>query len=430
MTQLKYLLFTGVLIAIFYVFKTIPAVTGGLLPESVFLTGIILLASYLFATSLKKVKLPRLTGYMLLGIIIGPMGLNFLGYEMLEQLKIIENLAISFIAITAGGELKFSRFRSKLKSIGLVLGGQILTVFFGLLVLTLILADYIPFLAKFESTTVMGLALLFAGTAVSLSPATVIGIVTELNAKGRVTQLILAITVINSILIVIFFPVIMTLAKFYISGGSEFNFQILTSLLLKIVLTFLVGIAIGIVVIFYLKKVSSERALFLIGVATVISELNTLFSFDILLVSMIVGIVVDNFSEQGDTLINEVERSSLPLYILFFCFAGAALHLDTMREAFIFTFFLVLARMGLFFIGSYAGGRLAGETQHVQVKSWLGFVGQAGIAIGLATIVQKAIPGPIGQSFKTILIASVVINELIGPILLKYLLINSKESNR
>jgi hypothetical protein len=104
------------------------------------------------------------------------------------------------------------------------------------------------------------------------------------------------------------------------------------------------------------------------------------------------------------------------------------LHLDLILEVLPITIFLVLLRQALIFIGNYAGAVVAKEDNLVKNYSWLGYAGQAGIALGLALIIERTFPGNIGKIFLTIMIATIVINELIGPILFKYVLIKAKES--
>lgn len=405
---------------LFTPFHNIPA-------ESTILTGLILLGAYLFALIINKWSFPKLTGYMILGIIIGPIGFNFLNNEIMSQLKVLESMALSFIALTAGGEFKFKQIRKFSKTITFLLSGQILFVFVGLIVLINLIAGQIPYLSSLNPELLFGFSIILAGIAVSKSPATTIGIITELNAKGKVTEIVLSTTVVKSILLVISFPLIVAWAKLYLVKDTVLNFELIGKLSLNIFGSIALGIILGIVIIWYLKLVKVEKTIFMLGISLVITAVSALLNFEILLISIITGIIVENFSKQGESLIEAIEGSSLPLYIIFFCFAGAGLHLETLKNALSLTLILVLARLIFIFIGNYIGGYLAGEDKMVINYSWLGFIGQAGIAVGLATLIESSFPGEIGNHIKTILIATVVINEFLGPILFKYLLFKANE---
>lgn len=419
------------ILAVYYITRLLGTDSHNVvLAESTILTGVVLLGAYMMALLVKKTSLPKLTGYMLLGILIGPAGLNFLNHESLGRLHFLEELALSFIAITAGGEFKYEKIKKNLKSVLMLLSGQVVFVFIGLLGLLIIFSNYIPFMSDLELNLIIGFSILFAGTAVSKSPATTMGIIVELKARGRLTDLILSITVLKSILLVLAFPLLVGWAKIYLIKGAMINKALINSVAIQIFGSVLLGILVGYIIIFYLKYIGKEKTLFLLGVAIVITELSTLFSMEILLASIVVGIVVQNFSEEGDKLIRSIEESSLPLYIIFFTFAGAGLHLDTLKEAFGLTIFLVTLRLLFIYLGNLSGAILAREDKAVKNLSWMGFVGQAGIALGLGIVIEKAFPGGLGTSFKTILIGSVVINELMGPVFFKYVLVKSGEAEK
>ncbi len=396
--------------------------------EAALIMGLVLITAYLAALLLKRLQLPRLTGYMLLGLAVGPAGLNFLSHDLLQQLHFLEELALSFIALTAGGEFKYSRIKKFLKSVVSQLLGQLNTVFVGILFLLLLLAGYLPFLKDLEADMVFGFSILFAATALSTSPAVTIGIITELRARGYVTERVLSITILKSITLVIIFPLIIAWAKLYLVPGTAINTELFLAVATQIFGSILFGVLVGGIIILYLKYVKTEQSLFLLGTAIVIVEFTPMLNMEVLLTSIIAGIVVENFSKKGEALIENIEKSSLPLYIIFFGFAGAGLHIDAIVQAFVLTVVLVVFRMLFLYIGNYLGAVIAGEKKIIKNISWLGYMGQAGIAVGLGTIIEKTFPGPIGSSFKTILIASVVINELFGPILFKYLLVYAKES--
>ena len=398
--------------------------------EAALIMGLVLITAYLAALLLKRLQLPRLTGYMLLGLAVGPAGLNFLSKDLLHQLYFLEELALSFIALTAGGEFKYRRIKKFIKSVIAQLTGQLSVVFIGILGLLLWFSDYLPFLKDLESEMLFGFSILFAATALSTSPAVTIGIITELRARGYVTERVLSITILKSITLVIFFPLIIAWAKLYLLPHTVINLDLLISVATQIFGSILFGVLVGLVIIVYLKYIDIEQSLFLLGTAIVIVEFTSILNMEVLLTSIIAGIVVENFSKKGEAFIENIEKSSLPLYIIFFGFAGAGLHIDAIVKAFVLTVVLVVFRMLFLYIGTYLGALAVAEKKIIKNVSWLGYMGQAGIAVGLGTIIEKTFPGPIGSSFKTILIASVVINELFGPILFKYVLIRAKESTK
>lgn len=418
------------LLVLFSFIKYVVNYDGDLSAETTMLTGIMLLSSYLLAISLKDIKLPKLSGYMLMGIVLGPIGLNFLTHDILDNLKFLENLALSFIAITAGGEFKRERVRKILKSVIYLIVGQSVFVFVGLFILIIFLAEYIPYLARLDSGLLIGFAIMFAGTATAKSPAITIGIITELKSKGKMTDMVLAVTVIKSILLILLFPFMISAAKIFIIEGTVINIGMLSELSVQFMSSIGLGTILGVLTIIYIKYINKEVSLFLLGIAIIIMEISALFNVEILLASLVTGIIVENFSKHGDSLIQGIEGSSLPLYIIFFCFAGADLHLGTLKQALLLTTLLVLGRLVFIYAGNYVGALLAGENRNIKNLSWMGFVGQAGIAVGLATIIENTFPGAVGQQLKTILIATVVINELIGPIFFKYILIKSGETQK
>ena len=395
---------------------------------STLVVGIMLLTSYLFSNLVKTIKLPRLSGYMLMGVILGTSGIGVLTDEIVDNLQFLENLALSFIALTAGGELKFSQVKTYKKSIIYILISQMIIIFLGMFVVFYLISGYIPFLAGLNQYMILGLAILFAGTSLSTSPATAIGIITELQSEGKTTNIVFIITVLKALLLILFFPIIITLSKQFYLESISFNLSLLYNITFQLMASVVTGIVMGGIIIWYFKKVKVEMSLFLLGITLAITEVSSLFGLEVLLTSLVTGIVVQNCSSHGQKLISGIEIFSLPIYVIFFCFAGASLHLEFLSEALFITFILVIARFLLNYAGNYAGAVLAREDRFIKNYSWMGYIGQAGIALGLGTIIEQNLPDQIGDYFLTILISTVVINEMMGPILLKYIFVKSGEA--
>jgi Kef-type K+ transport system membrane component KefB len=421
------ILFILVLFVIFFLISNLPVELKSH-EISTLLVGVMLLTSYLFADVLKKIKLPKLTGYMIMGVILGSTGVGFLTSTIMEELQFLENLALCFIALTAGGELRFNILKDLKKSILLILSAQILVIFWGMFFSFILIAGYVPYISQLDSNIKIVLAILFAGIALSKSPATTIGIITEISAHGKITNLVLSVTVLRSIFLIIVFPIALSYTKLLLFEHSQFNLSLLIEISFQLIGSMVMGIIIGILIIWYLKNIRIEISIFLIAVALVITEISSLMGLEILLTSMVTGIVVRNFSKQGGELISSMEIFSLPIYVIFFCFAGASLRIDVLSKAGIITAFLVIIRFFLSYLGNYFGAMLAKEDKVVQNVSWMGYIGQAGIALGVGIIIEKNLPVYISSYFFTVLISTVVINEMIGPILLKYALVKAKEA--
>jgi Kef-type K+ transport system membrane component KefB len=214
----------------------------------------------------------------------------------------------------------------------------------------------------------------------------------------------------------------------FTSGPDAAETDLIPKFMYQFAKSILTGVIFGALIIWYLKKVKVEISIFLFAITLAISELGFIFEFDVLLTAMICGIIVQNYSSRGDDLIKGIEIFSLPVYVIFFCFAGASLHLEVLGKALYLTFFLVIVRLVLNFLGNYIGAAFAGETRDVKKYSWMGYIGQAGIALGLGIIIEKSLPAQYGNFFITILISTVVINELIGPILLKLTFEKARET--
>jgi Kef-type K+ transport system membrane component KefB len=366
---------------------------------------------------------------MLIGIISGPYILNMVSPQIIARLEFLESLALSFIALNAGGEFRLKQFASNRKGIIYILIFQIIVVFVGAGLAFWVIGKYLDFLSHVTNEIIFGFAILFATVSVSKSPATTIGIITELNAKGKTTDTILSVTILKSIVIVLIFPLLIGWAKMYLQVAETSNIDSILPAFYQILGSIITGLIVGLLTVFYLSKTREGVGLYLLGIALILAELSSLIGLEILLSSMIVGIVVQNFSKHGNSMIKGLELFSLPIYISFFFFTGARLHLDVVSGAILITLFLVIARMLLIYLGTFLGAKLANESKINKNYSWMGYIGQAGIALGLSVLIEKSFPGMIGESFIAIVIATVVINELIGPILFKYVLNKAKETN-
>ena len=142
---------------------------------------------------------------------------------------------------------------------------------------------------------------------------------------------------------------------------------------------------------------------------------------------MIAGFVIENFTDRGGDLIQAVERYSLPVFIVFFAINGANLDWSLLANVWPLVVLLVAVRIAAIWLGTSVGSSIAGDEAPIRRNLWLGFLTQAGVTLGLATLIEARIPG-MGTQIKTIVIAMIAINQVVGPLAFRFGLFRSGEA--
>jgi Kef-type K+ transport system membrane component KefB len=169
--------------------------------------------------------------------------------------------------------------------------------------------------------------------------------------------------------------------------------------------------------------------IFILGVAFFTYQISHNYGYHPLLICLVAGFLVENFSPHGDRFIQAIEKTSLPVFVVFFAISGASLNIDALRSSWVLALICVCWRALLKFVGTYTGASLVKEEHRVRTLSWAGFISQAGVALGLAILVEENFPQWEGL-FLSLVIAIIAINQIIGPVLLQKLLIKVQEVGR
>jgi trehalose-6-phosphate synthase len=179
------------------------------------------------------------------------------------------------------------------------------------------------------------------------------------------------------------------------------------------------GVLIGVTFALYLRYVGREVALVLLAVCAVLSQVGTTQQLQPLLAALAAGIVIENLAvAQGDSLRAAVRRGAPPVLVVFFVAVGASLRLDAVAAIGLSALVLSAVRLGFIRMGVWAGVTLSGLSGSIDRYAWTGLVSQAGITLGLASVVAAEFPGW-GNQVQLLLVASVAIHELFGPILFR-----------
>jgi Kef-type K+ transport system membrane component KefB len=390
--------------------------------------GFSLIAAYLLGGVVERFRLPRLSGYLLFGLVCGPYLLNLITAPMARELQLVNSLALALIALVAGLELNFRRLRSQLRVLA-TLGTVIIFGTIGLLTVMLWLAwPWLPF-PELGGPGRVAAALITAALVASFSPTVTIAVIAELRSRGSLTDLIMALVVLADLALIFVFALAMQFARWaFASSGADVGIGVQLSWEIFGSLAF--GGIVGAVFALYLRLVGRELTLVLLAVCTLLAIMAPVLHFELILAALAAGLVVENLAPpEGDDLRDAIERGALPVLVIFFAAAGASLQLDVLAVIGGVALALAAIRLALVRVTADVGVRLAGVADTPARHLWMGLVSQAGVTLGLATIAAAEFPGW-GEDVRTLVVALTGLHVLTGPIFLKACLARAGEIGR
>jgi Kef-type K+ transport system membrane component KefB len=390
--------------------------------------GYLMLTGFLAGQLFKTIGLPKLTGYLAAGIVVGPQVLGLVSHEMVENLKIFNGVAIALIALNAGAEMHFRSLRPLFRSITWITLIAVVGTVVLLSVAAFFMRDLLPFMAGLDDAQTLGICVVLGVTTVAQSPAVVVALRDETESDGPMMQTVLAVVIIADLVIILLFAIASTLAKTTF-GESADVMSTAGNLAWEILGSGVTGVIVGFLVSIYLKRVKGGGALFIVAVSLVVAEVGRRVHFDPLLVALAAGMFIRNATSVGDRLHHEVDAASVPVYVAFFAVTGAGVHLDALLVVGVPATLFVLVRGLGFYIGNDLAARVARAPEVVRRFGSFGLMPQAGLALALAILFQRNFPD-LGPEAAALVFGIVALNELIAPILFRIALIRSGEAGR
>ncbi len=392
--------------------------------NTLFSTGIIFLAGVVGATLIKYLKLPNITSYILVGIIIGPELFNLISPELINSTQFITNIALSFIAFGLGRNFSVSKFKTIGKDVIWLTAGQMILTFV-LVSASLYFLPDIPFHS----------AILLGSIATASAPIAVITVIREYRTKGNFTDTLLGVVAFADGGSIILFAVILAVARGLTQTGGNLTGLIgagLLEALFEIGGAVLVGLILGFIFTGFPKFVdnSIDIILYILGFVLITSGISLHFGFSALLANMTLGIYLENRSGSEFRFFEALNEIETPFYLLFFVLAGAKLELDMLQYLPVAATVYIIARVAGKVIGSYIGAIMVAARNSVKNYLGMALVPQAGVAIGFALIVQSAFQNRGGEIVFLLVIATTVVNEIVGPVFTKIALQKSGEVNK
>jgi Kef-type K+ transport system membrane component KefB len=391
--------------------------------------GFALVAAPLAGAAFERLKLPRVSGYLVFGLICGPYVANIITRPMARELRLVNGIAVALIAFVAGLEMNFARLRPQLRTIA-GLGGVTLAVMYVAFATLLWIAwPWLPIAPDATGAARFAISAILATLLVSFSPTVTIAVIADLRARGPLSELVLALVVLADLALIFAFTVSVQFARSVFGAEGAEQVGIVVRLVWEILGSFAFGAAVGAAFALYLRSVGRELTLVLLGACLVLSEVAVRLHFEPLLAALAAGLVVENMAASaGDALREAVERGAAPVLVVFFAAAGASLALDALAAVGMLAFVLAAIRLLLLVGATRLGRRLTGAGSPSEL-AWMGLVSQAGVTLGLTVLIVREFPAW-GQPIQTLIVALTGLHVLVGPILFKAALERAGEIGR
>jgi Kef-type K+ transport system membrane component KefB len=388
--------------------------------------GFLLLAGYLGGSLAERARLPRLTGYLLVGFAVGPAWLGLVRRDEVDALRFIAEAAVAVIALAAGSQLTLASLSQGRGALARLATGAIVGPFLTVSLVLLTVSRWFPVTVHHPLRDAVAVALALGALAAASSPIVSMALVSEFDARGPFARTLLAVTVLKDVAVTILFTLALAAGKAVARAGA-LNGAVAASAILEIAGSLAVGALLGVVVAQYLRLVRGDTALFLVAAALVTAEVARLAQLETIIVALAAGFSLEHFAPvESERLGREVKRGSPLVAVAYFALAGAGLRLGALAELWPWVFLLVgLRAVGLRF-GLRWAGRSPGVTPALARDGWLGLMSQAGIALGLAQIARRAFPAW-GVSLEALVVAMIGVHELIGPIGFRRALVQAGE---
>ncbi len=378
--------------------------------------GCLVIGGVLAGDLATRCRLPRITGYLLLGMAAGPHALALETARDAELLRLFEELALALIALTAGGEFRLDMVRRRLRALLAITGSHAVFVLVAVGAgMWAVLAVY-PFLGQVTAAEALAAAALLGVIAVAVSPSTTVAIITEMRSRGELTETVLGVTILKDLVILLLFTVV-SAAAFALVNDHPIELQHLGILASEVIGSLLLGVMLGVGLGLYIDRVGRLVPLTVLALALVSAELARQSWVEHLLICMAAGFTARNlFPEVAGRFLDGLELSSTPVYVVFFALVGAGLDLSVFTAVWVPAVIYVGLRLAAVWIATRVPASIAGSSAEVVRFGWRGFVAQAGLSLGLAARLQRELP-EIGPPLATLVVAAVVVNQLLGPVL-------------
>ncbi len=380
--------------------------------------SLILFSGFIMTRLTNTLNMPKVSGYILAGILIGPHCLNFIPEHIIDAMGFISDLALAFIAFGVGKFFKKEVLMRTGKSIIVITISEAITA--GVLV-TLLL--------KVIFGLDWGFALILGAIATATAPASTMMTINQYKAKGEFVNALLQIVALDDVVCLLAFSIVSAI----VNGNAAGNLSI-HDVVIPIVYNFLM-IALGIFCGYFLSRLliparsRDNRLILAIAMLLGLSGICAAADISPLLSCMVFGAVYINLT-RDKKLFRQINNFTPPIMSIFFILSGMNLDLDALKTVGGIGVCYFLIRIVGKYLGTYVSCLVTGASKEIRNYMGLALIPQAGVAIGLAFLGQRMLPKETGNLMLTIILSSSVLYEMVGPISAKAALFLSGSISR
>jgi len=378
--------------------------------------GAVMLLGLLGGKAARFLHLPKVTGYLLTGIIIGPSVLHLVTHEIVESLSIINDLALGLIMFALGGVFEIHHIQSVGKKVlWLTIAQTIAVVVFTTGGLLLVGMEFAP-------------AILLGTIAIATAPAAPLLVIREYEAKGEFTDTLITVIAVSNIVCILAFQLAFSVVQMSLQGSSLI--EAIASPIYELGGSLVIGFVIGFIISKWEAHIDDQAELLMIIVAGVIlvAGLAHTFGLQPLFATLIMGAVTTNLSLMHRLVYIELRQIEQPLYIAFFVLAGASLHMEYLPGLGLAGVVYLFMRVAGKIFGTWLACRWVEVSDNIKKYHGVSMIVQAGVAIGLINMVSD-VSTELGNIVTPIILATVLIYETIGPPVIRYVLIKAGDVN-
>ncbi len=389
--------------------------------------SIILLVGFLFGKLLEQLHMPDVTGYIIAGVLIGPHVLNIVHLEVLDFFDVITKIVLGIIAFQIGTELFLPILKKSASSI------IVITLVHAFVTVSLV------FSGVYLITRELWLAFALSGLSVASAPAPVMQVLKRVRAKGPIKNTVIPVVGMLDIIAVIVFALFSSIAVSLVNGNPISLNNALIQPVIEILASIGVGLLFGSILgvashLFIQKAYKKERyIIYLVIILSFILAsvwMAEYYHLSLILIPLSMGMTFTNFVNKETFKIQEAALSNFggPFVILFFTIAGLSLSPTIMIQAGGLALLVISLRFIGKVFGSFLGSTLTGCPQTVRKYTGFALLPQAGITIGMLVAISAVLPSEETQLVQAVILSSILIFQIIGPILMQRGLIKAGEA--